>query len=616
MAAAELTADGVIAVATEYAEKDLIKSVPGARWEPSQRMWTVPRSWGACKALRGIFNGRLTLGPELTRWAWDEKNRRIDPATALRTAVSVDVTYHPNLYTYQNAGVAWLVTAEQGALCDDMGTGKTIQIIIALRTLHLTREPAFPTCVICPNSMTGTWAKEWRKWDDEVTPIVIPKGAAKKRKAFAYAQDAINAGERVAVILNIEAARLHSRLAPYGSVALTRCVECGGEDEKVTETRCEVHKKELNTLGFKAVVVDEGHRMKDPKAKQTRAIWAVQHGDDVCYRYTLTGTPVANHPGELWPLMHGVAPEDYPVKTKYIDRYCLQSWNPFGGLDIIGVRPETQDEFYDILNPRMRRMPKELVLPHLPRKVRQTRYVEMSPKQRKAYNDIDDQMVTRFEDGSIIMASNNLVQNTRLLQFSSAFATVNDDGDVRLSEPSPKLDVMDEIIEELDGQPLVVAAESRQLIELAAARLEKRDVSIRKIVGGLTQEQREQAIEDFQGGHAQVMLMTLKAGGVGLTLTKAGVIVFLQRSWSMIDNKQAEDRVHRIGSEEHDKIVVIDVVTEGTIEEEQIPKLHEKLRRHQEIVRDREVLLANGNHDAVARLDAELATIETTPLWS
>lgn len=356
--------------------------------------------------------------------------------------------------------------------------------------------------------------------------------------------------------------------------------------------------------------------MKDPKSKQTRACWAVQHGKDVKFAFGLTGTPIANHPGDLWAIMHGIAPEDYPVRTKYIDRYCMQGYSPFGGLNIVGVMPNTEAEFRQILNPRMRSMPKELVLPFLPPRVHpEPRYVEMSPKQRKAYKQMEDDMLTRLEDGTMIFATNSLTRNTRLLQFSSAFATVDDDGNVRLSEPSSKLDELDNIIDEMDGQPLVVVAESSQLIYLAQARMEKRGISYRMITGDVAVPVREQNIIDFQEGRVQVMLMTIKAGGVGITLTRAGVMVFLQRSWSMVDNSQCEGRVHRIGSEIHDKIVIIDMVASGTVEEMQIPRLHEKLNRLQEIVRHRETLLANGNVDAVIALDAEAALIESSPLW-
>jgi SNF2 family DNA or RNA helicase len=295
----------------------------------------------------------------------------------------------------------------------------------------------------------------------------------------------------------------------------------------------------------------------------------------------------------------------------------MQGYSPFGGLNIVGVMPNTKAEFEQILDPRMRSMPKELVLPFLPPRIRpEPRYVPMSPKQKKAYKQMEEDMLTRLDDGTVIFATNSLTKNTRLLQFSSASAVINEEGEVRLSEPSSKLDELDNIIDEMNGEPLVVVAESLQLINLAQARMDKRGITYRMVTGDIPAGPiREQNIEDFQEGKAQVMLMTIKAGGVGITLTRAGVIVFLQRSWSMIDNKQCEDRVHRIGSEIHDKIVIIDMIAADTVEESQIPRLHEKLNRLQEIVRHRETLLANGNVEAVAALDAEKERIEASPLW-
>lgn len=593
MPAAELTTDGRIALYdTTPRLIDLYKTIPGHRWE--EGAWHYPLSWSTCKALRGIFANELQIGPRLNAWAHDELTRRIRPALELRTATEAPGLEH--LYPFQRAGVAFLKVAGQALLADEMGTGKTVQSITAVEQL----EDAFPVCVVCPNSMKLTWEKEWSRWAPSTRVIVISGGAASKRKRFEEAHEAIKNGERVAIVINWEAVRLHSRVSGYGSIHLTA-------SEKLS--------KELNGFEFKSVIVDEAHRMKDPKSKQTRAVWAVQHGDSVRYRFSLTGTPIANQPAELWSLMHGVAPQDFPRKSAFVDRYCLQSWNLFGGLDIVGVRPDTKDEFYSILDPRFRRMPKDLVLPFLPRKVRQVRYVEMGPKQAKAYRELESSMITQLDEGGVVIATNALAQYVRKSQFASAYVEILPDGQIRMSEPSPKLDVLEDILDELGSDAVVVAAESRQLIELAAARLEKKGITYRMVIGGLTDQQRQAAVDDFQNGHARVMLMTLKAGGVGLTLTRAGVIVFLQRSWSMVDNKQAEDRVHRIGSEIHDKIVVIDMVTSDTVEEDQIPRLHEKIERLQEITRDIEVARANNDQQAVERLAAELGIIERTPLW-
>jgi len=593
---AELTDDGKISIWSEWSDKDLIKSLPGAKWNAEAGVWQVPRSWASCKALRGTFSSRLQIGTALAAWATQERQTRIDPAIEQRLLTEGDGD--EDLRPFQRAGVQFLLTAQSALLGDEMGTGKTVQLI---RTLQHRGDDAYPVCVICPNTVKSLWRKEWARWNPMVNVIVIDGGLVQKRKQFVEAEKAIARGEHVAVVINIEAVMRHSRIAPYGSYAL---------EPKEKEP------KELNMIPFRTVIVDEAHRMKEAKGKQTRSIWAVQHGPTVKYCYALTGTPIANHMGELWSIMHGISPDEYPSKTKYVDRYCIQGWNGFGGLDIIGVRPDTKDEFFSVFDPRFRRMAKNMVLPQLPPKQRLIYEVEMGAKQAKAYKDMAASMFTKLDDGTLIMATNNLTRNTRLLQFASSYATVDEVGNVRLEEPSAKLDVMCDLLTgELENDTVAISAESRQLIMLAAARLDKLRIPYRMIVGGMSQESREQAIADFQNGIARVMFYTLKAGGVGITLTRANVGLCLQRSWSMIDNKQGEDRYHRIGSEIHDKIMVIDFVTRGTIEEVQIPRLHEKFTKLQEITRDRDVAIAAGDTAAVARYDAELAQVMNTPLW-
>jgi SNF2 family DNA or RNA helicase len=156
-----------------------------------------------------------------------------------------------------------------------------------------------------------------------------------------------------------------------------------------------------------------------------------------------------------------------------------------------------------------------------------------------------------------------------------------------LTEPSPKLDELEAIFDEMPDKPIIVCAESRQLIDLASIRLSKRKIPHGLITGTVNEFERQRVLREFQAGRLQALLFTVKAGGVGLTMTAADTIVFLQRSWSMIDNKQAEDRAHRIGSERHESIHVIDIVARDTVEEGQIARLTEKFMRLQEIARDR-----------------------------
>jgi SNF2 family DNA or RNA helicase len=127
------------------------------------------------------------------------------------------------------------------------------------------------------------------------------------------------------------------------------------------------------------------------------------------------------------------------------------------------------------------------------------------------------------------------------------------------------------------------------------------------ITGRIGTWERQHNLDAFQRGEIPVLLFTVKAGGTGLTMTATDTMVRLQRSWSMIDNAQAEDRIHRIGAEQHESIHIIDLVTSDTIEGVQMSRLLEKRQRLEEITRTRETLLRAGK--PIAELDAEAAAI-------
>ena len=561
-------------------DKDILMMVPGMSYRTRDQVFVAPCSWGTCQSARGIFGDRLEVGPKLAQWATNEWETRVKPSMDLRQATSADGD--ERLYDYQRAGVQWLKFSRRGVLGDDMGTGKTVQSITALRELQLAGEDVGPALVVAPNNMLLTWKKELAKWFPEATAAVIKGTKAKREKIIAEGADFF--------IINWEGVRGHSRLAPYGSVRLKRCVVCNPSLENIpynAQSRCESCPASLNKIGFRTLVLDEAHRMKDPKAKQSRAVKALAT-EETEFIFALTGTPIADGPQDFWPALNMVAPEDWPARVPFIDRYCLTYLNPWAGqMDVMGLKLDTQSEFYRILDPRFRRMPKDLVLPFLPKKTYSTRYVEMTPKQAKAYETMAEQMVA-MTDGGPIIALDNLSKLTRLSQFASAMAEVDENGDVKLTEPSNKVDALVELLEELGQEPAVVFSESRQVIELAAARLTKLGITYTMIVGGQTPDQREKAKDDFQAGKVRTILCTIKAAKEGITLTRAGTAIFLTRSWSPVDNKQAEDRVHRIGSEIHDKVNIIGIEAIGTVEEGQREALEVKAIMFEEIVRDRQ----------------------------
>lgn len=586
-----------ILIEAEWRYKELCKSLPGSSWSTDRGVWRVPLSWTSCLALRSTFKDELEILPDLEHWAYSEVNTRVNPSMALRDLD--DYKGDEALFPHQRAGVAFLATAKRALLADEPGLGKTAQAIRALKALQDNGEEVFPALIVCPNTLKKNWQREIGKWWPEATTQVVKGTSAKRKKQLEEEADFY--------IINWEALRSHSRLSGYGSIALVRCVECSGQDEKVSVNRCEVHKGELNQIDFKAVIADEIHRSKDPKSKQTRALWAATGDADI--RFALTGTPIANDVVDLWSILHWISPKDWPSKTKWIDRTVDTMLNAFGGMMVIGVKPHMDEEFHKTVDPHMRRMLKKRVLPWLPEVVNERRDVEMSSKQAKAYKQMRDTMIAEIESGEIISAPSILTQTLRLLQFASSYAEmeVNEStGELKatLSEPSCKVDALMNDIKSGDfgNDSVAVCAVSRQLIELLSAALTKNKIEHGLITGAQNEDERQQAIDDFQSGRTKWILFTAQAGGVGVTLTAARRLIMLQRPWSLVDHKQALDRVHRIGSEIHDSVVITDYVTEGTIEERVLQVLETKADNFEQIVRDKDQLLKLLQDDKAGKL--------------
>jgi SNF2 family DNA or RNA helicase len=592
-----------IIINADWRFKELCKSIPGSGYDAKTQMWKVPVSWSACLALRSTFKTDLEIGQKLTDWATNERSTRVDPANELRNLELLpDGEGDQDLFPHQRAGVKFLSTAKKALLADEPGLGKTAQAIRSLKQLQSQGEQVFPSLIVCPNTLKKNWAREFKKWwpDSGLNIQVITGTAAQRRKQFEQ--------ENVDVyIINWESLRTHSRLSAYGSIALAKCIECGGHDERTTLNKCEVHKRDLNLIDFKSVIADEMHRSKDPKSKQSRALWAAT--GDAKVRFALTGTPIANNVLDLWAILHWIAPEEWPSKTRWIDRMVDTMLNAFGGMMVLGVKPHMDSEFQATVNPRMRRMLKANVLPWLPEMMFERRDVEMSTKQAKAYKQMRDNMIAELESGETLVAASVLTQTTRLTQFASSFAELVTDentGEPKaiLAEPSCKVDALLDDIKSGDfGEDSVaVCAVSRQLIELLSARLTKEKIEHGLITGAQSEEERQKAVDDFQSGKIKWILFTAQAGGVGITLTAARRLVMLQRPWSLVDHKQAIDRIHRIGSEIHDSVIVMDYVTEGTIEERVLQVLETKADNFEQIVRDKDRLLDLLKEDKAGKL--------------
>lgn len=481
----------------------------------------------------------------------------------------------PRLYPYQRTGAAFLVTARQALLADEMGVGKTPETIRALQLLDAVGEAVFPAIVVCPASVKRVWEREFEKWWPAARVVVPRSGTVNARQAIEQGADV--------TVLNYEALLGVSRLAPFGDTRLEGCTNCDPLSKR-SPARCEREKKPANEVAWRTVIADEAHRAKDPSAKSTRALWAL--GDAAEFRFALTGSPIANSPEDLWAVMRFVAPAEYARKTAFVERYVEMLPNVWSGYGTaVGFKAETRAEFDKFFLPRFLRRPKAAVLPDLPPKTYMVRDVELSGKQRTAYDEMKRALVARIDDGTIF-AANPLMELLRLRQFAAAYGEADGENGMLLSEPSSKLDALEAVLAELGDRQAVVFAESRQLIDLAYTRLEGRAA---RITGAIPEQDRAINLEGFQQGQVPVLLCTIGAGGVGLDMTAADTCIFLQRSFNAVLNAQAEDRIHRHG-QTSDNVTVVDLVTRGTVEEHVFDALAEKAAKLEDLVRDADTL--------------------------
>lgn len=573
----------------EWKYKELLTSLPSAKYKDEK--WRFNLSWQMCLALRYTFGENLTTGPNLKEWANEEYNNVILPAFNLRSAP--DAEGYPRLFPHQRADVQFLSTAKRAILANGMGSGKTQSASSTFRHLYEQGHDVFPILVVAPNSTKGSWKREIETVWPGLSVTIIDGSAAKRRKAFEQPAHVY--------IMNWESLRSHSRLAPFGSIALKKCVDHGGLDDKVKPNACEVHPKELNAIDFKTVIGDEIHRIKDPSSKVSRAFKAAT--GDAEFRFAMSGTPIAASPEDLFSVLNWLYPHAYPSKSKYLDRFCETHFNSFGARIVIGIKKHMEEEFFAGLDPFMRRMPKEAILSFLPPILRERRSVEMGAKQKKAYDQMRDQMIAELDD-AVVHTTSPLTKMLRLLQFSSAYAEteIKEVYDkekkevvkklvVKLSDPSSKLDAFMDDLEDFGTESVIVFAQSKQLVNLLSARMTKAKIPHGLITGDQDSKEREFHMANFQEGSTKYILCTIGAGGTGITLTKGSIMVFLQRDWSMIGNLQAEARGHRIGSEIHDHVQIIDYVTEGTVEEAVFEAIEAKTNNLEFILRDKALMI-------------------------
>lgn len=489
-----------------------VKAMPGRSFTKKPApAWRVPLS-AAAHLLRAHAAGHVNADAEmLERWrqVLAEQAQAAEDSHKVDAEITVE-GLGGELFPFQRAGVAYAAKHRRCWIADEMGLGKTVQ---ALATLQATK--AYPAVIVVPASLKLNWQREAAKWLPMVRRIEVLSG----RKPLPIDPDV------GIVIINYDI--------------------------------LDAWAQTLIAWGPKALVLDESHYCKTSKAKRTKAARAIASSKTIEVRLLLSGTPIVNSPPELISQLHILGRmNDLGGYRTFTSRYCIPA--TFGGFEQRGQNLEE-------LNAKMRaggmfiRRLKEQVLTELPAK-RRVR-VPIVLKNRRRYETAMKAAAERIRLGRAERAMAR--REGREPDGWALAASIMSITELRQVAAECKMGgAMDWIRTMQDaGEKLVIFAHHSKIVERVAAEL-----SCPMIKGGVSTEERQAAVDRFQNDDdCRAIVLNIKAGGVGLTLTAASNVAFIESGWTPADNLQAEDRCHRIG--QTDSVTAWYLDGDGTIDQ-------------------------------------------------
>lgn len=325
------------------------------------------------------------------------------------------------------------------------------------------------------------------------------------------------------------------------------------------------------------IIADEAHKLKNRNTGWTKDLKKIKK---VAFKTALTGTPVINQPAEPWSILNWLYKDSKQRRAVFGDgqqedwgKYLTSYWrfykryvdyyeDDYGYKHING--PKNEAELMHHIEPIYIRRKKEDVLPDLPDKQYRRIEVDLTPKQRKMYDEVKEDMITWLDSGQPLMTPNVISQLIRLQQFALATCEFDPQGQIQLHAPSAKLDYLMELCESTDRQ-LIIFSQFSRMVNLVEASMKKAGMSYAKLTGDVSQTTRTVGIDEFHRGNRQFFIATIGAGGVGIDgLQVAQTAVFLDRDWSPGLNSQAEDRIHRLGQK--GKVEIVDIVAHKTVD--------------------------------------------------
>ncbi len=465
---------------------------------------------------------------------------KIDPAT---------LPVHATLRGYQLEGVAWLQHLRKlgmgGILADDMGLGKTLQTITHLALEHSGVALLPPSLIVCPTSLVGNWQRELSRF-------------APQLRVRCY----------------------------HGPDRHTQREWLDGADVIVTSYPILLRDAEvLEPIAYHMLVLDEAQAIKNSSSSVHQGVKAIKASHRLC----ISGTPVENHLGELWSQFDFLRPGWLGSEGAFRARYAATAQGSLSDHTRLSA-------LHQRVSPYILRRMKDTVAPDLPRKIMSVVPVELTGKQRELYesiraaahHDVRRAIKVKGIEGSVIQVLDAL---TKLRQVCCDPRLVGLEA-ARFVRDSAKLARLMQLLEtHLEvGRRVLVFSQFTSMLSLIGQALGERDVDYLELTGAT--QNRQAKVDQFERGHADVFLISLKAGGTGLNLTSADTVIHFDPWWNPAAQDQATDRAYRIGQTK--PVLVQELLVVGSVEE--------RMRALAEQKRELARAILHGQLDEAARL--------------
>ena len=425
------------------------------------------------------------------------------------------------LRDYQLTGVKWLYniykTGFGGILADEMGLGKSIQTIYFIRQV-IKEDKNSKFLIVVPTSLAYNWEREFEKFGKNLKYKVIVGSRTNRRQIF----DDIN--------------NVNIFITTYGLLR---------EDKD--------YFKEIN---FNSIIIDEAQNIKNPTTNITKTVKSMKSESMIA----LTGTPIENSLAELWSIFDFIMPGFLSNLTNFNSKYKVKEFDE--NTDILLATLNKQ------ISPFILRRKKIDVMKELPEKIENNIYIELSTIQKQLYiaelDRVNKEIDKQLDEGGMTKVRFLILQlltKLRQICIDPRIVFENYDGD------SEKINTLVEIIKNSisNNHKILIFTSFKTALNLVKKELDKNKISNYVIDGSVSSKKRMDLVDNFNKNDTKVFLIMLKAGGTGLNLTGADVVIHLDLWWNPQAENQATDRAHRIGQE--NKVEVIKLITKGTIEE-------------------------------------------------